>query len=143
MTTPLRSRIAKAFNTLVSDIPEITWRKKSSSPILRIQPQECPAFYTFDFQEQVIEESEQTNELVRAKLFIILEFWVHTTLSDDSSDMLNDVLWKIQKTTMKNKLGGLVQRISEVGSKFKVESAENRIISAEVAFQITYVRRND
>lgn len=144
MSDPQRTQIFEAFYAEMESIvpPEDnTWRKKDKKPILRVTGVECPAFYVFDFQEQVIEESKQNNELVRAKLFIILEFWVQHTLSDSPSARLNAILWEVQQKFGASTLGGLAQSVSEVGSKFKMESAEERIVSAEVAYRVTYVRK--
>lgn len=143
MSKSKRSLIFEAFYQEVSKLKPAesgTWRKKDRKPILRIGAQECPAFYVFDFQEKVTQEARQRNEKVQATLYIILEFWIHHTLSEDPSDKLNSILWDIQQAFAGNTLGGLCQIVSEVGSKFKVESAEQRVVSAEVAFSITYIR---
>lgn len=139
-----RFQILQAFFNVVNGcVPpdDGQWRKVDMKPILRIQPQECPAFYVFDFQEKVIEESKQRNELVRATLYIIFEFWVHHTLSDNPSEKMNKILWEVQQQLAGSDLGGLAQAVTEIGSKFKVESAEQRVVSAEVAYSVTYVRK--
>lgn len=144
MTIPKRSQILEAFYQQVKATippPDNRWRRTEKVPILRAMPQECPAFYVFDFQEQVLEEAKSKNDMVRAKLFIMLEIFVQHTLSDNPSDMLNLALAPIQSALLGNTLGGLVQRVSEVGSKFKVDSAENRLVSAEIAFYATYFRK--
>lgn len=141
---PKRSQILDAFyKKVLASLPppDSRWRKAEKYPLLRVTPQECPAFYVFDFQEQVIEEAKNKNDLVRAKVFIVLEIFVQHTLSVNPSDMLNLALQPIQSALLGDTLGGLVQRVSEVGSKFKVESAENRLVSAEVAFYATYFRK--
>lgn len=141
--TSKRTEILNAFYLEVSGIlvPEDgQWRKRDKKPILRVLPQECPAFYVFDFQEKVIEESRKSNEKVRATVYLILEFWVHHNLSEEPSDKLNGVLEEVQKRLAGSTLGHLVQSLNEIGSKFKVESAEQRIVSAEVAYSATYVR---
>lgn len=140
-----RYDILEAFHAVVAANPpagEVKWRKDSKSPILRPSVQECPSFYVFDFQEQVIEEAKQKNDLCRAKLFIMLEIFVVHTLSDEPSEVLNNALAPLQQALQGNTLGGLAQKVSEVGSKFKVESQEQRMVSAEVAFYATYFRRN-
>lgn len=137
-----RSGIITAFFEKVKLVgtPEGPWRMAEKSPILRVQPQQCPAFYVFDFQEHVVEESRQTNDLVRAKLYVMLEIFASHNLSTNPSDLLNNLLYPIQQELQGDTLDGRCQRVSEVGSKFKIDSAEQRLISAEVAFQIIYVR---
>lgn len=140
---PKRTQIIDAFHQKVLEVvppDDGLWRKESKKPILRVMPQECPAFYVFDFQEKVIQESKQVNEKVRATLYIILEFWIHHNLSEEPSDKLNSILWEIQKSFAGSTLDHLVQTVNEIGSKFKVESAEQRVVSAEVAYSVTYVR---
>lgn len=139
---PKRTQILKAFYETVKAVPPPggVWRRTERAPLLRVSPPECPAFYVFDFQEQIIEESKQSNEICRCALFVILEVFVTHTLSDNPSDVLNKILAPIQQAFLGNRLGNLVQVVSEVGSKFKVESLEQRQVSAEVAFRMTYFR---
>lgn len=143
MEVSKRTKILDAFYEIVASVtPEDSsgWRRSEKSPITRVNPPECPAFYVFDFQEQIVGESAQHNELVQPQLYIILEFWTTLALREDASGKLNSMLWAIQKKLQGTKLGGLAQKVTEVGSKFKIDSQEQRIVSAEVAYRVTYIR---
>lgn len=140
-----RTQIAKAFFDLVaatSPPEEKVWRKKERHPILRVGVSDCPAFYTFDFQEQVTQLNPQKGEIVTAQVYMILEFWVHHKLSEEPGDLLNSILWQVQRAVATdNALKNLCSGVDEVGSKFKVDSAEQQLVSCESAFRITYTRK--
>jgi len=146
--------MAKRFDILSAIFVEIEklevsehvpWRTKLKGPLLSVAPQMCPAFYVFDFQEDVLQETEIPNA-VRCKLFVVCEAWLQHTLSDDVSCQLNDILLKIQnifETREHYRLGGLAQKISEIGSKFKITSVQDRIASVEIVYEVMYIRQTN
>lgn len=116
------------------------WRTKRKQPILRTPANtECPAFYLFDFQENVGPPKRYTD--TDRKLFVIVEYWLSHALNEEPSDALNAVLWEIQKKLVGNNLGGLATLVFEVSSKFKLASIENRVVVAEIILQVDYSTR--
>lgn len=141
MAKAKRAAILDAAYGLVSSIPGVVWKLKSDKPLLRVGQENCPAFYIFDFQEQITATAKPSTEIVQAKVFLIMEFWAIHALNQKPSEILNDILVRVQQALGASKLDGLAQEVEEVGSKFKVESAEARLVSCEVVFAVTYMRK--
>lgn len=143
MTT--RTQIVSSFYDEVAKIGDGTfgwkWKRKQDYPITRPVNTDCPCFYIFDYQEKVIDESKSINELIKRQLIIVLEFYIVHTLSDSPSKELDKILLPIENNFQANRLNGLVMKLSELGSKKRVESFEQRMVAAQMLYQADYVTK--
>lgn len=138
----VRTSLFSLIKSLGDGSKGFIWRTAKQNPITKLPSQpECPAFYLFDFQE-IVEQRVSPNQgnAIRVKTIFMFEFWVSHTYSDTVSEKLNEILYLVQGALLGSNLNGLVQSLDEVGSKFKIDSEDQRIASCEFIFEATYVR---
>lgn len=145
-----RFDILQAFYNVIEELEndeelrvnEFIWRQKGLVPFISVSPQKCPAFYVFDFKEDIKRESKLPL-VAECELYIICEIWIQLNLSNEASQELNFIIEKIQHAFQQKenyRLNGLVQRVIEQGSEFKIISKESRIVSCEILFKLLYIR---
>jgi len=114
------------------------WRRKEMFPLPRINIVECPAFTVFDYQEKVVRESANSNDFSRRQLLLVTEIYVHHTLSDLPSETLDGVLGDVEEGMQGTNLQRMAQRVSLLGSKKRLDSFEQRIVSVQLVHAVFY-----
>jgi len=139
-----RAKIVEAIMAQVRKVETVDaawkWRTIAKDPLLSMPNVYTPAVSVFDFQEQTREDVKPSVEIAAKRLFVLVEFWVEKANDQNSSEVLDTVLAKIQKWVFADPTcGGLAQSITEAGSKHKVESKEQVLLMGEVVFIVNYI----
>jgi len=66
-----------------------------------------------------------------------LEIWMTHNLSDSASTLLNEVLDAV-RTNIQGWTADMEFSMEEIGNKYKVESIEDRVISAQILYLLKY-----
>lgn len=144
MAQTKRSKIVDGvFQRILSlENESFKWKTKVKAPLLTVASVYSPAFSVFDFQEQVMGTTPPTGHgVVKANLNILIEFWVAQAYDENASEKLNEVLGRIQMALgVDFVLGGLVQGLTELGSKLKVEVDKQKVVTGEVVYVASYIR---
>lgn len=139
-----RAKIVEAILQQIRKVETVDaawiWRTIAKDPLLSMPKVYTPAVSVFDFQEQTREDVKPSGEIAAKRLFVLVEFWAEKALNQNSSEVLDMVLAKIQKWVFADPTcGGLAQSITEAGSKHKVESKDQVLLMGEVVFVVNYI----
>lgn len=155
--TSRRTAIVESFFQLIKKVGDgsielpsgefLLWRYAAKEPLFKVPDiTKLPSMNVFDFQERVLTQSDPLPHLVDARLFLVLEVVVAHALEGDASTEIDAVIWPIQKvvalTGLRDPEGRhLCKNLKEVGSKTKIESNTQRIVSCEMAWSVDYSRK--
>lgn len=137
MSTSKREQIVESLFSLLKSRSCFDWKLSSREPFVTVRGVDCPALSVFDYQEDPVAAS-QSRELVELRLLVVVEFWVQVKPTEVTSTKLNSVLDSIREQLQPQFLSLAPRKIRELGNKFSIESANEKIATGSVLVEILY-----